>query len=111
MNGLGIVTLSYIELPCSSLRASLPLPGAEPQLYEAWRSHEDSLHSQTTFWESCKAPTSSLITLLMAEFNSILQTWTWNLGKCFMTVFMTSKQPTKATNFLFSAKKEKPRAW
>ena len=47
----------------------------------------------------------------MAEFNSILQTWTLNLGKCFMTVFMTSKQPTEATNFLLSAKGEKPRAW
>lgn len=43
----------------------------------------------------------------MAEFNSILQTWTLNLGKCFMTVFMTSKQPTEATNFLLSAKGEK----
>lgn len=54
---------------------------------------------------------SSLITLLMAEFKSILQTRTLNLGKCFMTIFMTSKQPTKASYFPLIAKREKPRAW
>lgn len=58
-----------------------------------------------------KPPLLLSLTLLMADFNSILQTWTLNLGKCFMTTFMTSKQPMKATNFLLCAKGAKPRAW
>jgi hypothetical protein len=47
----------------------------------------------------------------MAEFKSTLQTRILNLGKCFMTIFMTSEQLTKASYFLVFAKGEKPRAW